>query len=134
MSIAMSYILGMKKNENIKCLCIQKKIWYFAALADTFDLFDKNGNGSICKEELGSLLRAVGENPSQREIDFFIKSCDKNSMYYTVYLYIYLFFCLFNVYLIAWYGVSITEDVGGRDRMVVGFTTNYTCAVSAYHL
>lgn len=49
-----------------------------AALADTFDLFDKNGNGSICKEELGSLLRAVGENPSQREIDFFIKSCDKN--------------------------------------------------------
>ena len=49
-----------------------------AALADTFDIFDKNGNGSICKEELGSLLRAVGENPTQREIDFFIKSCDKN--------------------------------------------------------
>lgn len=47
-------------------------------LRETFNLFDKNGNGSICKEELGTLLRAVGENPTQKEIDFFIKTCDKN--------------------------------------------------------
>ncbi|CAG2184379.1 neo-calmodulin-like [Mytilus galloprovincialis] len=48
------------------------------ALRETFDIFDKNKNGSICATELGTLLRAVGENPTQREIEYFIKSCDKN--------------------------------------------------------
>lgn len=48
------------------------------AYREAFDLLDKDGSNSICANELGMLLRAVGENPTQREIDYFIKSCDKN--------------------------------------------------------
>ena len=44
-------------------------LFSFTALKEAFELFDKNGNGSICTEELGAVLRAVGQNPTQKEIE-----------------------------------------------------------------
>ena len=34
-----------------------------------FNLFDLDGNGVICSKELGTLLRALGQNPTDEELD-----------------------------------------------------------------
>jgi hypothetical protein len=34
-----------------------------------FKLFDLDGNGVICAKELGTLLRALGQNPTDDELD-----------------------------------------------------------------
>ena len=34
-----------------------------------FTLFDLDGNGVICAKELGTLLRALGQNPTDEELD-----------------------------------------------------------------
>jgi hypothetical protein len=35
---------------------------------EAFSLFDKKGRGSIAPEQLGDLLRALGQNPTQAEV------------------------------------------------------------------
>ncbi|KAL9932596.1 hypothetical protein V8E36_008713 [Tilletia maclaganii] len=35
---------------------------------EAFNLFDKRGQGSVPRESLGDLLRAVGQNPTQAEV------------------------------------------------------------------
>jgi Ca2+-binding EF-hand superfamily protein len=41
----------------------------FVTLAPAFKLFDLDGNGVICAKELGTLLRALGQNPTDVELD-----------------------------------------------------------------
>ena len=38
-------------------------------LRSAFSLFDLDGNGVICNEELGTLLRALGQDPSEEELN-----------------------------------------------------------------
>lgn len=39
-----------------------------AEYKEAFALFDKKGTGSISRESLGELLRALGQNPTQAEV------------------------------------------------------------------
>ncbi|EJT99724.1 EF-hand protein [Dacryopinax primogenitus] len=39
-----------------------------AEYREAFALFDKRGTGSIPREQLGELLRALGQNPTQAEV------------------------------------------------------------------
>ena len=39
-----------------------------AKIKDVFNLFDKDGDGDIPTQELGTALRALGTYPSQREL------------------------------------------------------------------
>ena len=41
-------------------------------------MFDRNGDGTISVEELGSILRALGQNPTQAQVNDFMKKADKN--------------------------------------------------------
>jgi len=45
---------------------------------DTFDLFDKDGNGTICTAELAKIMRALGQNMTTEEIDSVMVKYDKS--------------------------------------------------------
>ncbi|BFZ11794.1 hypothetical protein BsWGS_14833 [Bradybaena similaris] len=47
-------------------------------LAATFKMFDKDGNGSIDQKELVSVLRCLGQNPTNSEVSDLIKSMDRS--------------------------------------------------------
>lgn len=47
-------------------------------LKEIFDLFDKDKSGAISKDELGTALRAMGQTPTESEIDEFLKEADTN--------------------------------------------------------
>ena len=45
-------------------------------LRDAFNLFDKNGDGFISAEELKSVMKSVGENMGDTEVEQMIKEAD----------------------------------------------------------
>ena len=45
---------------------------------DGFILFDKDNNGSITAKELGVVMRSVGENPTEEELQVMIDEVDAN--------------------------------------------------------
>eukprot|EP00662_Eupelagonemidae_sp_cell21_P042990 gene42990-30159_t len=49
-----------------------------ADIREAFNLFDKNGDGTITKKELRSALRELGEQPTKKELQDFIKDVDKD--------------------------------------------------------
>ena len=49
-----------------------------AEFKDGFILFDKDNNGSITSKELGVVMRSVGENPTEEELQEMIDEVDAN--------------------------------------------------------
>lgn len=47
-------------------------------MREAFDIFDKDKNGKISTKELGTVMRSLGQNPTQKEIDDMIKGADKD--------------------------------------------------------
>ena len=45
---------------------------------EVFDLFDKDKDGSITVKELGDVMRALGANPTQTELQEMINEVDSN--------------------------------------------------------
>ena len=43
---------------------------------EAFRLFDKDGDGSITSKELGTVMRSLGQNPSQDELQDMIQDID----------------------------------------------------------
>ncbi|KAF4306255.1 putative calmodulin protein [Botryosphaeria dothidea] len=41
-----------------------------------FDLFDKNGDGDITAKELGEVMRALGQNPTETELEDMVNELD----------------------------------------------------------
>ena len=56
-------------------------VLYFCILElqDTFYVFDKNGDGMITTEELGTVLFKLGQRPTLRELQALIRSVDADS-------------------------------------------------------
>lgn len=49
-----------------------------AEFKEAFSLFDKDGDGTIDAEELGTVLRSLGNQPTDEEVEDMIKEADKD--------------------------------------------------------
>nr|CAH7757552.1 unnamed protein product [Callosobruchus chinensis] len=49
-----------------------------AELRETFEMFDKQGVGYITTEELGNVMRAMGQNPTEAELQDMIDEVDQD--------------------------------------------------------
>ena len=58
--------------------CVMNHIVFVAELRDAFYDFDKNDNGSICKEELASVLKEIGQFSPELELDKGLQEGDIN--------------------------------------------------------
>ena len=43
---------------------------------EAFSLFDKDGDGTITTKELGTVMRSLGQNPTEQELKDMIKEVD----------------------------------------------------------
>lgn len=61
-----------------------------------FREFDKDKNGVISAQELGTALRMLGLNPTMKEVQNMINEIDQNGAFSTLNLPIYFFNCFIN--------------------------------------
>ena len=52
----------------------------FIDIRKTFDLFDKDKNGTLSREEIAKVLRNTGCNPTAQELEEMFKSIDTAGM------------------------------------------------------
>ena len=49
-----------------------------AEFKEVFQIFDTDGNGTICEQELGIVLRALGQSPTDEEVKELLVEADQN--------------------------------------------------------
>ena len=65
--------LLQQPNEEINGLNV-----YFAEFREAFSLFDKDGDGTITTEELGIVMRSLGQNPTEDELQIMLNEVDSD--------------------------------------------------------
>ena len=69
--------LTLKHASLYQCMRIAEHGYYlFSDFKDIFQLFDKDSDGSITGNELGTVMRALGENPSEQELRELVLEAD----------------------------------------------------------
>lgn len=48
----------------------------FTEFKEAFSLFDKDGDGTITTKELGTVMRSLGQNPTEAELQDMINEVD----------------------------------------------------------
>lgn len=51
-------------------------LYIFAEFKEAFSLFDKDGDGTITTSELGTVMRSLGQNPTEAELQDMINEVD----------------------------------------------------------
>ena len=59
-----------------------------AELKETFDLFDRNGDGYLTAKELGEALRAMAQHPTEQEVQDLAKKSSGEESKHNTYKYI----------------------------------------------
>lgn len=55
----------------------------FLEFKEAFSLFDKDGDGTITTKELGTVMRSLGQNPTEAELQDMINEVDADGKYCT---------------------------------------------------
>lgn len=53
-----------------------------AEFKEAFSLFDKDGDGTITTKELGTVMRSLGQNPTEAELQDMINEVDADGTLY----------------------------------------------------
>lgn len=51
-------------------------LWFKTEFKEAFSLFDKDGDGTITTKELGTVMRSLGQNPTEAELQDMINEVD----------------------------------------------------------
>ena len=51
-----------------------------AEFREAFSLFDKDGDGTITTKELGTVMKSLGQNPTDDELEEMINEVDADGM------------------------------------------------------
>ena len=55
-----------------------------AEFKEAFSLFDKDGDGTITTKELGTVMRSLGQNPTEAELQDMINEVDADGKYFSL--------------------------------------------------
>jgi calmodulin len=50
--------------------------WQIAEFKEAFSLFDRDGDGAITAKELGTVMRSLGQNPAEAELQDMVHEVD----------------------------------------------------------
>ena len=56
--------------------CLPNIAYYRPEFKEAFSLFDKDGDGTITTKELGTVMRSLGQNPTEAELQDMINEVD----------------------------------------------------------
>jgi len=73
---------------------------FVAEFREAFSLFDKNGDGTISSTELGTVMRSLGQNPTENELQDMINEIDVDGLVILVLL--ELFYYSYSYYTLVY--------------------------------
>jgi calmodulin len=67
-----------QQQQNFKNMADQLTHEQIAEFKEAFSLFDKDGDGTITTKELGTVMRSLGQNPTEAELQDMINEVDQD--------------------------------------------------------
>ena len=58
---------------------------YILGYREAFEMFDENGDGTLCVKELMQIMMCVGYNPTDEDMPHYIEMLDKNSKFLCIF-------------------------------------------------
>ena len=58
--------------------CELSVVGILAEFKEAFHLFDKDGDGTISTKELGTVMRSLGQNPTEKELQDMVNEVDED--------------------------------------------------------
>ncbi len=63
-----------------KTIIKKTSMFLYSEFKEAFSLFDKDGDGTITTKELGTVMRSLGQNPTEAELQDMINEVDADGM------------------------------------------------------